>query len=177
MYLYIIVTIVFILYKDIQSNEFKAKNQIKLSSLDWLGQSDWYKSNKPLITAEAKFVIAQSRLPCFWIHFFFLSFWLRYFSKWKKNNNWKESDLNCYHCVKSVQIRSFFWSVFSCIRTEYGDLLYKSSYSARIHENKDQKKVRIWTPFAQCTADINMFDAHFFILPTMFYQMVIGFGS
>ena len=23
------------------------------------------------------------------------------------------------HCVKSVQIRSFLWSVFSCIRTEY----------------------------------------------------------
>ena len=23
-------------------------------------------------------------------------------------------------CVKSVQIRSFFWSVFSCIWTEYG---------------------------------------------------------
>ena len=27
------------------------------------------------------------------------------------------------HSVKSVQIRSFFWSVFSCIWTEYGDLL------------------------------------------------------
>ena len=26
------------------------------------------------------------------------------------------------HCVKSVQIRSYLWSVFSCIRTEYGDL-------------------------------------------------------
>ena len=24
-----------------------------------------------------------------------------------------------YHCVKNVQIRSYFWSVFSCIRTEY----------------------------------------------------------
>ena len=24
------------------------------------------------------------------------------------------------HCVKSVRIRSFFWSVFSRIRTEYG---------------------------------------------------------
>ena len=24
-----------------------------------------------------------------------------------------------WHCVKSVQIRSFFWSIFSCIRTEY----------------------------------------------------------
>ena len=29
------------------------------------------------------------------------------------------------HCVKSVQIRSYFWSVFSCIRTEYGDLRSK----------------------------------------------------
>ena len=29
------------------------------------------------------------------------------------------------HCVKSVQIRGFFWSVFSRIRTEYGDLLRK----------------------------------------------------
>ena len=24
-----------------------------------------------------------------------------------------------YHCVKSVQIRSLFWSVFSCIQSEY----------------------------------------------------------
>ena len=36
-------------------------------------------------------------------------------------------DRNGYHCVKSVQIRSFFWSVFSCIRT--------------------RKKLRIWTLF------------------------------
>ena len=26
------------------------------------------------------------------------------------------------HCVKSVQIRSFFWSMFSRIRTEYGEI-------------------------------------------------------
>ena len=26
------------------------------------------------------------------------------------------------HCVKSVQIRSFFWSLFSCIRTKYGKI-------------------------------------------------------
>ena len=30
--------------------------------------------------------------------------------------------LSSSHCVKSVQIRSYFWAVFSCIRTEYGDL-------------------------------------------------------
>ena len=40
-------------------------------------------------------------------------------------------------CV--VQIRSYFWSVFSCIRTECRDLLRKSSCSARIQENTDQK--------------------------------------
>ena len=40
------------------------------------------------------------------------------------------------HCVKRVQIRSYFWSVFSCIRTEYG--------------------IRIWTLFTQrehCTSN------------------------
>ena len=28
-----------------------------------------------------------------------------------------------YHCAKSVQIRGFFWSVFSCIWSKYGYLL------------------------------------------------------
>ena len=27
-----------------------------------------------------------------------------------------------FHCVESVQIRSFFWSVFSRIRSEYGEI-------------------------------------------------------
>ena len=39
------------------------------------------------------------------------SHWLK--RKSKLCNIWLE------HCVKSVQIRSFFWSVFSCIRIEY----------------------------------------------------------
>ena len=41
------------------------------------------------------------------------------------------------HCVKSIQIWSFFWSVFSRIGTEYGDLLYKSPYSVQIGESTD----------------------------------------
>ena len=53
--------------------------------------------------------------------------------------------------MKSVQIRSFFWSVFSCIRIEYGDL--QSPYSDRIQENTDQKKLRIWTLFTKCEVD------------------------
>ena len=52
--------------------------------------------------------------------------------------------------MKRVQTRSFFLSVFSCIRTEYGDLRSKSPYSDRIQENTDQKKLRIWTLFTQC---------------------------
>ena len=47
--------------------------------------------------------------------------------------------------MKSVQMRKFFWSVFSYIWTEYGDLRSKSPYSAQIQENMDQKKLHIWT--------------------------------
>ena len=48
------------------------------------------------------------------------------------------------HYVKSVQIQRFFWFVFSCISTEYGDLLRKSLYSAWVQEYVDQKK----TPYS-----------------------------
>ena len=54
------------------------------------------------------------------------------------------------HCVKSDQIRSFFWSLFSCIRTEYGKILRISPYSARMRGITDQKKLRIWALFRQC---------------------------
>ena len=54
------------------------------------------------------------------------------------------------HCMKSVQIRCIFWSVFSRIRTEYGEIRSISSYSVRMRENTDQKKHRIWTLFTQC---------------------------
>ena len=53
------------------------------------------------------------------------------------------------HCVKSVQIRSFSWSVFSRVRTEYRNLWSKFPYSVRILENTDQKKLRIWTLLRQ----------------------------
>ena len=45
------------------------------------------------------------------------------------------------YCVKSVQIRSFFRSVFSRIRTVYGEILRISPYSIRMRENMDQKKI------------------------------------
>ena len=53
------------------------------------------------------------------------------------------------HCVKGVQIQSFFWSVISRIRTEYGELRSISPYSVRMRENTNQKKLRIWTLFTQ----------------------------
>ena len=39
------------------------------------------------------------------------------------------------HGVKNVQIRSFFWSVFYHIRTEYREILSISPYSVRMREN------------------------------------------
>ena len=53
------------------------------------------------------------------------------------------------HCMKSVQIRSFFWSVFSCIQTEYRETLPVFPYSVRMRKNTNQKKLRIWTLFPQ----------------------------
>ena len=43
----------------------------------------------------------------------------------------------------------FFWSVFTRIWIEYGDLLRKSLYSVRIRVNTAQKRLRIWTLFTQ----------------------------
>ena len=48
--------------------------------------------------------------------------------------------------MNSVQIRSFFLSVFSRIDTEYEE----KAHSVRMGENTDQKKLHIWTLFSQC---------------------------
>ena len=50
---------------------------------------------------------------------------------------------------KVSKYKVFFCSVFSCIRTEYVDLLRKSPYLVQIQENADNKKLRIWTLFTQ----------------------------
>ena len=84
------------------------------------------------------------------------SFWVKQFSKnvfkrlfkticYRKNL----FDVSSKHCVKSVQTRSFFWSVFSLIWTEYGEIWSISRYSVQMRENTDQKKLRIWTHFTQ----------------------------
>ena len=41
--------------------------------------------------------------------------------------------------MESVQIRSFFWPVFSSISTGCGELLGKSPYSVQTRESADQK--------------------------------------
>ena len=43
------------------------------------------------------------------------------------------------HSVKSVQVRSFSWSVFSRIRTEYREMRSILPYSVQMRENTDQK--------------------------------------
>ena len=47
--------------------------------------------------------------------------------------------ISTIHCLESVQIRSYFWSVFSRIRTEYREILRIFPYSVRMQENTDQK--------------------------------------
>ena len=67
----------------------------------------------------------------------------------KVNNKGTRTTFTDVHNVKRVKIRSFFWYVFSSIRTEYEDLLHKSPYSVRIKKNTDKKKLRIQTLFTE----------------------------
>ena len=46
----------------------------------------------------------------------------------------KSDGIDRLHCVKSVQVRRYFWSIFSCIqsvffriRTEYGEILSRNT--------------------------------------------------
>ena len=58
-------------------------------------------------------------------------------------------------CVKSVQIRSFFWCGFSYIWTEYGDLVVCVFDRNLV----DQEKLRIWTLFTQCVSALNLVNS------------------
>ena len=49
------------------------------------------------------------------------------------------------HCVKSVQIRSFFWSIFSRIRTEYRKILRIQSGCGKIPTRKNS----VFGPFSR----------------------------
>ena len=55
---------------------------------------------------------------------------------------------DCTLCEKCPN-KEFFWSVFSYVRTEHGELRSKSPYSVWTQENTDQKKLLIWTLFTQ----------------------------
>ena len=70
----------------------------------------------------------------------FTYYWLILMGKQKLQNKRRN---NAPRCVKNVQIRSFFWSVFPRTQAKYGDLLRKYPYSARVRENTDQKKLHI----------------------------------
>ena len=68
------------------------------------------------------------------------------------------------HCVKSVQLQSFFCSVFPRIRTEYREVRNISPYSVWMRENTDQEKLRILTFFKQ---KLNMVCAMLWSTPDM----------
>ena len=82
--------------------------------------------------------------------------------------------LESNHCVKSVRIRSFFWSIFSRIRTEFGEIRSISPYSVRMRENTDQKKSRIWTLFTQWMTCRSAFRPWQTSLMSYFMKMVIS---
>ena len=76
----------------------------------------------------------------------------------------------------------FFWSVFSCIQTEYGEIFRTFPYSVRIRENVGHKNSR-YEHFSR-----SVFAFHFFYsqlynekniskLPRLSFQWLIGESS
>ena len=77
-----------------------------------------------------------------------LRIWTLYTQWWSKHSAFSSSwrwvmiyiiNSGNSHCVKKCSYSEFFWSAFSRIRTEYGEIWSISPYSVRMRENKDQK--------------------------------------
>ena len=76
-----------------------------------------------------------------------------------------------YHCVKSVQKRSFFWSVFFHIRTEY-------EVSLRIHSECGKirtKKNSAFGHFSRSVSSRKILSTHFRLVFHSIYNLVIWF--
>ena len=52
---------------------------------------------------------------------------------------WNDTSIATKDLRENVQIQRYFWSAFSRIRTEYGEIHRISLYSVRMRENTDQK--------------------------------------
>ena len=66
-------------------------------------------------------------------------------------------------------MRSFFWSVFSRIWTKYREILCISPYSVQMLENKDQKKLHIWTLFSHWGSNINERECFLVLFLSFFF--------
>ena len=89
------------------------------------------------------------------------------------------------HCVKSVQIQSFFWSVFSCIRTElrsvslfhqYSSLLVGSVPSVlSIRVMLQSSKKPLWSFEEKCSNQVAAYFPPFFLLRDYFLCKCFSF--
>ena len=64
--------------------------------------------------------------------------------------------LNTFHFVKSVQIRSYFWSVFSCIRTEYRKIGTRNNYAFGHFSRSVMLRLRIAQRISDCSENTKM---------------------
>ena len=88
----------------------------------------------------------------------------------------KEKILKClsFALRKKCPYPELFWSVFSRIRTEYGEIQSISPYSFQMLENTDQKTLGIWTLFTQYRFIISEFIMISFSLLSMLIVMLIN---
>ena len=86
------------------------------------------------------------------------------------------SDDSTRHCLKIVQIRRFFWSVFSRIRTECGEIRSISPYSVRIRENTEQK-TSVFGHFSRSVKSDDLQDIHFLKIYSVSFELQLNLST
>ena len=107
-------------------------------TLNWKAKSSTIKSSHNFIK--------NTNISCYKASFCFETD----FTWWISSGSISLSDDN--HCVKSVQIRSYFWPVFSCIRIEYGVNLRIQSEYRKIRTRNNS----VFTQFSRSVSHFNI---------------------
>ena len=65
-------------------------------------------------------------------------------------------EVSSFVCVKSVQMRSYFWSVFSCIRTEYRKMQTRNNSVFELFSSSVNFQVLLFFIFSNCLTMKNL---------------------
>ena len=119
-----------------------ASNFTKLFTFIFYKKSEWL-----VLLRKSRYNLEKKRIVFNVLHFGFIytSEWrvkVKLFLTFKENQSHTRECRVHTHCVKNVQIRNFFWSVFSRIQSEYGKIRTRKNSVFGHFSRRDSLKLR-----------------------------------